>query len=68
MGEAFLVALALVAFVVVFAVNAHGKARAFRRGAAASAGNRSPDEATSVSLPTPRFHRGDTDNRRGKSS
>lgn len=66
MAEALFTVLALIAFVVFFAMNAHGKARVFRRGERPE-GRRPPEAVTTVSLPTPRFHRRDPDQRRGKS-
>ena len=66
MGEALLVALALVAaFVVIAAASVHGKARAFLSGACDRPARRSA-EGTGVELPPPQFNRRDADHRRGK--
>ena len=58
----FTVVLMLGAFVVLFVVDAHGKARAFEKGRTASVPHRPPEAVTSVDLPPPHFNQ--RDNRR----
>jgi hypothetical protein len=58
----FTVVLMLAAFVVMFVVDAHGKARAFENGRTGSARSRPPEAVTSVDLPPPHFNQ--RDNRR----
>lgn len=66
MAESLLIALAAgVGLVVVFAMNLHGKARAFE-SAEIQGGERRPEAVTDVELPSPQFNRRDPNNRRGK--
>lgn len=55
MAETLLIAVALLAgFVVVFVLDAHGKARAFEHGQIDP--HRPPEAVTNVELPPPRFN------------
>ena len=63
MAETLLIAvLMLVGFVVVFVVDAQGKARAFEQGRTGH--NRPPEAVTSVELPAPRFNQREANPRR----
>jgi hypothetical protein len=64
-AETLLIAVVLLAgFVVVFAMDAHGKARAFEHGRIDPADHLPPEAATSVDLPPPNFSRRDQHQRR----
>ncbi|MEA2480246.1 MAG: hypothetical protein QOJ07_2168 [Thermoleophilaceae bacterium] len=57
MGHAVVVVAALVAaWLIVAFVNAHGKARAYEQGEIDLAGDRAPEDITSLHLPPPHFH------------
>jgi len=63
MAETLLiVVLMLAGFVVLFVVDAHGKARAFEHGQIDPSEQRPPEAFTSVDLPPPHFNQ--RDNRR----
>jgi hypothetical protein len=57
--------VALAGLVIVVAMNAQSKARAFEHRDADPAGHRPPEAVTSIDLPPPQFNRRDPD-RRGK--
>lgn len=64
MAETLLMCVVLlVGFVVVFAVDAHGKARAFEHGRVDTLANRPPETLSDIELPPPHFDRGDPDQR-----
>jgi len=66
MAQTLLIAVVVFAgFVILFAMDAHGKARAFDQGEVDEPAARRPPEAvTNVELPTPRFNQRDPDYRR----
>lgn len=60
MAEALFTAVVLVAgFVVMFVLDAHGKARAFEHGQIDPASHRPPEAVTNVELPPPHFNERD---------
>jgi hypothetical protein len=68
MTAALLTVVLLVAgFVVVFAMDAHGKARAFEHGEIDPAARRPPEAVTSVDLPPPHFNQRNHQRRRDES-
>ncbi len=65
MAEALFIGIAALAgLVVLVAMNAQGKSRAFE-DAEVRGPERKPETATSVELPTPQFNRRDPHQRRG---
>jgi hypothetical protein len=64
----FIAVVLLAGFVVVFAMDAHGKARAFEHGRIDSTDHVPPEAATSVDLPPPHFNQRDQKQRRRESS
>lgn len=64
-AETLLIAVVMLAgFVVVFVMDAHGKARGFENGQINPATHRPPEAVTSVNLPSPHFNQRDPDQRR----
>lgn len=64
MAETLLLCIAMLAgFVVLFVVDAHGKARAFEHGRVDPAANRPPEAFGDIELPPPHFSGRITDQR-----
>jgi hypothetical protein len=63
----FIAVLMLAGFVVLFVVDAHGKARAFEQGRIDPSDRLPPEASTSVELPPPHFNERDQHQRRRES-